>query len=270
MHQYHAHAKLIRNETERLLQRASVREDKRRKTQPVMVLRRPAGRQDGRRELRRARRRAGADRSGHVRAQAVGDHPHLPARHRPGRAAGAAHARAAGRAGRVAAGVAARGRGGGPALRRDLLRRARSRQPVAPGTDAGPRHARRDHARVGAVDRARAARHLSRVHRRPARAVRGRAAARARARRSRGGVSGPDRDGPGGHASGRAGDRDAAARRRQAVRQPAQRDRRGPGGGDLPPAGDRGGGHRSASSSWCASTWSWARCRSGAIWRTWG
>jgi [protein-PII] uridylyltransferase len=38
MHQYHAHAKLIRNETERLLQRASVREDKRRKTQPVMVL----------------------------------------------------------------------------------------------------------------------------------------------------------------------------------------------------------------------------------------
>jgi [protein-PII] uridylyltransferase len=38
MHQYHAHAKLIRNETERLLQRASVREDKRRKTLPVMVL----------------------------------------------------------------------------------------------------------------------------------------------------------------------------------------------------------------------------------------
>ena len=78
---------------------------------------RPAGRQDGRRQLRRARRRAGADRSGHLRAQAVGDDPHLPARHRPGRAAGAAHARAAGRAGRVAAGVAARGRGGGPALR---------------------------------------------------------------------------------------------------------------------------------------------------------
>ena len=38
----------------------------------------------------------------------------------------------------------------------------------------------RDHARVGAVDRARAARHLSRLHRRPARAVRGGAAARAR------------------------------------------------------------------------------------------
>src|SRR3954471_215321 len=38
MHQYHAHAKLIRNETERLLQRATVREDKRRKTMPVMVL----------------------------------------------------------------------------------------------------------------------------------------------------------------------------------------------------------------------------------------
>jgi [protein-PII] uridylyltransferase len=38
MHQYHAHAKLIRNETERLLQRATAREDKRRKTQPVMVL----------------------------------------------------------------------------------------------------------------------------------------------------------------------------------------------------------------------------------------
>jgi [protein-PII] uridylyltransferase len=38
MRQYHAHAKLIRNETERLLQRATAREDKRRKTQPVMVL----------------------------------------------------------------------------------------------------------------------------------------------------------------------------------------------------------------------------------------
>ena len=38
MHQYHAHAKLIRNETERLLQRATAREEKRRKTQPVMVL----------------------------------------------------------------------------------------------------------------------------------------------------------------------------------------------------------------------------------------
>ena len=35
MHQYHAHAKLIRNETERLLQRATAREDQRRKTQPV-------------------------------------------------------------------------------------------------------------------------------------------------------------------------------------------------------------------------------------------
>ena len=38
MHQYHAHAKLIRNETERLLQRATARDDKRRKTQPVMAL----------------------------------------------------------------------------------------------------------------------------------------------------------------------------------------------------------------------------------------
>jgi [protein-PII] uridylyltransferase len=38
MHQYHAHAKLIRNETERLLQRATARDDKRRKTQPVMTL----------------------------------------------------------------------------------------------------------------------------------------------------------------------------------------------------------------------------------------
>src|SRR5262245_61827676 len=37
MHQYHAHAKLIRNETERLLQRATAREDKRRKTQPVLM-----------------------------------------------------------------------------------------------------------------------------------------------------------------------------------------------------------------------------------------
>jgi len=38
MHQYHAHAKLIRNETERLLQRATARDDRRRKTQPVMTL----------------------------------------------------------------------------------------------------------------------------------------------------------------------------------------------------------------------------------------
>lgn len=38
MHQYHAHAKLIRNETERLLQRATAREDKRRKTQPIPVI----------------------------------------------------------------------------------------------------------------------------------------------------------------------------------------------------------------------------------------
>ena len=106
MHQYHAHAKLIRNETERLLQRATAREDKRRKTQPVMVLRRPAlpaaRRPDA--QLRRPRRRAGADRSDGVRAQAVGDDPDLPARDRPGRAAGAAHARAARRAGGVATG----------------------------------------------------------------------------------------------------------------------------------------------------------------------
>jgi [protein-PII] uridylyltransferase len=38
MHQYHAHAKLIRNETERLLQRATARDDKRRKTKPVFML----------------------------------------------------------------------------------------------------------------------------------------------------------------------------------------------------------------------------------------
>jgi [protein-PII] uridylyltransferase len=38
MHQYHAHAKLIRNETERLLQRATAREEKRRKTQPLLTL----------------------------------------------------------------------------------------------------------------------------------------------------------------------------------------------------------------------------------------
>jgi [protein-PII] uridylyltransferase len=38
MHQYHAHAKLIRNETERLLQRASARDQPRRKTQPVIPL----------------------------------------------------------------------------------------------------------------------------------------------------------------------------------------------------------------------------------------
>jgi [protein-PII] uridylyltransferase len=38
MHQYHAHAKLIRNETERLLQRATARDDKRSKTKPVFML----------------------------------------------------------------------------------------------------------------------------------------------------------------------------------------------------------------------------------------
>jgi [protein-PII] uridylyltransferase len=38
MHQYHAHAKLIRNETERLLQRATAREEGRRPSQPVVTL----------------------------------------------------------------------------------------------------------------------------------------------------------------------------------------------------------------------------------------
>lgn len=37
MHQYHAHAKLIRNETERLLQRASARDDRKRATGPIFV-----------------------------------------------------------------------------------------------------------------------------------------------------------------------------------------------------------------------------------------
>ncbi len=38
MHQYHAHAKLIRNETERLLQRATARDEQRRPSQPVPTL----------------------------------------------------------------------------------------------------------------------------------------------------------------------------------------------------------------------------------------
>src|SRR5580692_10290615 len=38
MHQYHAHAKLIRNETERLLQRATAREDQRRRSRPVVTI----------------------------------------------------------------------------------------------------------------------------------------------------------------------------------------------------------------------------------------
>ena len=143
--------------------------------------RRPAGRQDGRRALRRARRRAGADRSDGVFERkpseiirifqlAIDLDVPLALRTRE-------------LLGELAASQPALLRDDAEAGRRFvemLLRRARSRQPVAPGTDAGPRHARRDHARVGAVDRARAARHLSRVHRRPARAVRGRAAARAR------------------------------------------------------------------------------------------
>ena len=37
MHQYHAHAKLIRNETERLLQRATARDDKKRNTGPIFI-----------------------------------------------------------------------------------------------------------------------------------------------------------------------------------------------------------------------------------------
>ena len=37
MHQFHAHAKLIRRETERLLQRATVRDDYRRVTVPVRL-----------------------------------------------------------------------------------------------------------------------------------------------------------------------------------------------------------------------------------------
>lgn len=38
MHQYHAHAKLVRNETERLLQRATAREGQRRATAPLMTV----------------------------------------------------------------------------------------------------------------------------------------------------------------------------------------------------------------------------------------
>jgi [protein-PII] uridylyltransferase len=38
MHQYHTHARLIRNETERLLQHASARDDQRSKARPVLIL----------------------------------------------------------------------------------------------------------------------------------------------------------------------------------------------------------------------------------------
>src|SRR5206468_7099749 len=38
MHQYHAHAKLVRNETERLLQRATAKDDSRRPSQPIPTL----------------------------------------------------------------------------------------------------------------------------------------------------------------------------------------------------------------------------------------
>ena len=98
------------------------------------------------------------------------------------------------RAGGVARASAARRSRGGTPVRRDRLRRARSGQPVAPGADAGPGAAGGADARVGAVDRPRAARHLSRLHRRPARALRRGAAARAPARRARQGVPGSDRD----------------------------------------------------------------------------
>ena len=98
--------------------------DPRRKTQPVDGAgERPLRRRPRRGpELRGARRDAGADRPDGVRAQAVGDDPHLPGRDRPRHRAGAAHARAHRRAGRVATTSVARRSGGGPALRRDRLR----------------------------------------------------------------------------------------------------------------------------------------------------
>src|SRR6185369_3981596 len=44
MHQFHAHAKLVRRETERLLQRATLRDDHRRTTVPVVLRSAPASR----------------------------------------------------------------------------------------------------------------------------------------------------------------------------------------------------------------------------------
>ena len=179
MHQYHAHAKLIRNETERLMQRATARDDQRRKTEPVLMPARAARRPIP--NFVRARRRAGAEGRRRVREQAVGDDPDLPGRHRAGRAAGAAHARAARRAApHHGPSCCARTPRPGRASSSCCSDTARPREPVAAGADAGPGAAGARSCRSGSRHRARAARHLSRVHRRPARAVRGRAAARAR------------------------------------------------------------------------------------------
>ena len=74
---------------------------------------------------------------------------------------------------------------------------------------------------------ARPARPLSRVHRRPAPALRARDAEAARARRARGGAPARDRAVARGQAAGAAAARHAAPRRRQAARQGPRREGRG-------------------------------------------
>ena len=238
MHQYHAHAKLIRNETERLLQRATAREDKRRKTQPVMVLGDKLG---GKTADANFVVRDGAlepidpgiferKPSEMIRIFQLAIDLDVPLALRTRELLGELAA--------SQPGAAARGRRGGPALRRARVRHARSRQPVAPGADAGPRPAGGDHARVGAVDRAACS--TTSITCTPSTST--------RCTRS----GGCTRSQRGDHAAAfpiptetvrevtrpvGAGGRDAAARRRQALRQPAQRDRRGAGGGDLPRLG---------------------------------
>ena len=194
-------------------------------------------------QLRDPRRRARAGRRVGVREEAVGDDPHLLGGGRAGRSAGAAHARGHRRARRLERRGAARRPRDRAALHRFRLRHQRPRQPDAPRGDAGPRPPGGDHAGVGAVDRPRPARHLPRVHRRPARALCGGAPARALARRAARRVPGAERDHSRGAAPGGDGRGHAAPRRGQALRQAPQRQGRRPDRRHRAPAGAGGGGH---------------------------
>ena len=239
MHQYHAHAKLVRNETERLLQRATAKDDSRRPSQPVPTL--EGGPIDASFVIREGALEAKDGSVFETKPSemlrifqvAIAHDLTLSLRTREILAELAvSHAEAL-----------RKDPESGPCFveilcdQRDRANPSRLEQMQDLGLAGG------DDARVGAVDRPRPARHLSRVHRRPARALRDRAAARAGPRRPRGSVPAADRDGAVRAPAGGAGGRHAAARRRQALRQPAQRDRRRPGRRHLPAAGDRRGRH---------------------------
>ena len=270
MHQYHAHAKLIRNETERLLQRATVREDKRRKTQPVMVL---------------GDRLGGKTADAHFVVRDGALEPIDPGifERKPSEIIRIFQLaidldvplalRTREQLGELAAsqpGVAARGRGGGPALRRAAAatraiaptRRAWNRcRTSASSPRSCPSGSRRRAAcsttsitctpststrctRSGGCTRSSAAITRRCFRFRPRRSPRSRV--RSRWRSGRCCTTWASR---------------TAARTARSARAWRWRSAAG---------WESRRRTRSGSSSWCASTWSWARCRSGAIWRTWG